>query len=90
MGVIKNKKQYLGKINSLQEQYLQRIIMETEISQSIGRNSGLRHTNKDCVVVLPILNSKSANTIKMPLDLNYVSSEIISALWDGIVGLWKK
>jgi hypothetical protein len=58
------------------EPIIQKILIETQINQSIGRNSGFRYKGYRCVVIIPVMQSNSFRRIKMPLSLNYVSENV--------------
>ena len=49
--------------------------LQTQVSQSIGRNSGFRDKGKKAVVVLPLLQRNSTKKFK-PINLNYISSDV--------------
>ena len=49
--------------------------LQTQVSQSIGRNSGFRDKGKKAVVVLPLLQRNSTKKFKT-INLNYISSDV--------------
>ena len=55
--------------------YIKQIQLQTQVSQSIGRNSGFRDQGKKTAVVLPILQPNSTRKFKS-IDLNYISPEV--------------
>jgi hypothetical protein len=58
------------------EPYIQDILIETQVSQSIGRNSGFRFSGKKCVVVLPVVHSNSTRRLSRTLRSNYISENV--------------
>ena len=59
------------------EPYIQEILIATQVSQSIGRNSGFRYSGKKCVVVLPVMHSKSTRRLSRALSSNYISENVL-------------
>jgi hypothetical protein len=59
------------------EPYIQEILIETQVSQSIGRNSGFRFSGKKCVVVLPVVHSNSTRRLSRTLKSNYISENVL-------------
>ena len=55
--------------------YIKQVNLQTQVSQSIGRNSGFRDKGKKAVVVLPLLQPNSTKKFK-PINLNYISSDV--------------
>lgn len=68
------------------EKTIQEILIQTEISQSIGRSQGFRFKNKMCYVVLPIMHSKSNTKFSRNLKFNYVSENVHVSNWDSESG----
>lgn len=64
-------------IRKLFENRTQEVLLESEVSQSIGRNSGFRGKGKRTYVVLPILVGGTNSTISKKMNLNYVSENVI-------------
>ncbi len=59
------------------EPYIQSILIETQVSQSIGRNSGFRFKGRKCVVLLPVMQSNSYTRLKRDFNFNYISPNIL-------------
>ena len=57
------------------QNYITQIQLQTQVSQSIGRNSGFRDQGKKTVVVLPLLMPNSTRKFK-PIGLNYISPNV--------------
>ena len=55
--------------------YIKQVQLQTQVSQSIGRNSGFRDKGKITAVVLPILQPNSNKKFK-PINLNYISPNV--------------
>lgn len=56
---------------------IQKLFIESRISQSIGRNSGFRYRGKKCYVALPLLSSNSCRRLKIKdFKINYISSNV--------------
>lgn len=53
------------------------ILLETNISQSIGRNQGFRSKGSKTVVVIPVLHSKHSHVISRNLNLSYTSPNVL-------------
>ena len=64
-----------SKIDNEINNYIKQVNLQTQVSQSIGRNSGFRDRGKKAVVVLPLLQRNSAKKFK-PINLNYISSDV--------------
>ena len=62
-------------ISDVCEPHIQQVLMESEVSQSIGRNSGFRDTGKNTLVILPLLMN---NTTRKSQDfrINYISENV--------------
>ncbi len=63
------------KIKKEIQNYIIQIQLQTQVSQSIGRNSGFRDKGKKTVVILPLLKPNSTSKFES-LDLNYVSPNV--------------
>jgi hypothetical protein len=59
------------------EPYIQEILIETQVSQSISRNSEFRFSGGKCVVVLPVVHSKSTRVLSRTLKTNYISENVL-------------
>jgi hypothetical protein len=62
------------------EHRVQNVMMEAEVSQSLGRNQGYRARGKKTLVVLPVLMNNTSRRIK-DIRLNYVSPEVNNYLF---------
>jgi hypothetical protein len=63
------------KANTAINTYIKQVYLSTQVSQSIGRNSGFRDQGKKTAVVLPILQPNSRSKFK-DIDLNYISTDV--------------
>ncbi len=59
------------------ESDINQVIIQCQVSQSIGRNSGFRNEGAKSTVILPILAPKSEYAFRMKLEFNYISSDIV-------------
>lgn len=66
---------YHEKLFNFSESIIQNILMETEISQSIGRNQGFRAKGKNTIVIIPALMGNTSRKTK-DLRFNYISSNV--------------
>lgn len=57
------------------QNYIRQAHLLTQVSQSIGRNSGFRNRDKKTIVVLPLLTANSKYNFKT-IDLNYISPNV--------------
>jgi hypothetical protein len=57
------------------EHRVQNVMMEAEVSQSLGRNQGYRARGQKTLVVLPVLMNNTSRRVK-DIRLNYVSSGV--------------
>lgn len=72
------------------QNFIKSVHLQSQVSQSIGRNSGFRNQhNKKTVVVLPLLDGNRQHNFKH-IDLNYVSSNVLIQLDFGDEGLVSK
>lgn len=55
--------------------YINEISLISQVSQSIGRNSGFRSTGSKTIVVLPILFPNTSKVFK-PINMNYVTPNV--------------
>lgn len=58
------------------EHRIQTILMENQVQQSIGRNSGFRYTSHNAVVVLPLLSGSAKNRMRFEPEFRYVSPNV--------------
>ena len=72
------------------EPIVQKILLETEVSQSIGRNSGFRENGADCVVLLPIIQHNTFRRIGRRLNLNYISKNVQVLDYDEATSSFKR
>lgn len=64
------------------QDYLNNVLMETAVSQSVGRNSGFRFVGQKCLIILPVLNARSARRLRRDIDLNYVTENVKAVNFD--------
>ncbi|MGL1862172.1 MAG: hypothetical protein OCC46_06585 [Pseudodesulfovibrio sp.] len=64
------------------EEYIKEVMIETQVSQSIGRNSGFRYKGYKCDVFIPILHSKSFNRFGRSITSNYVTEDVCIERFD--------
>jgi len=57
--------------------YIKQVQLQTQVSQSIGRNSGFRDKGKMTAVVLPLLEPNSNKKFKS-INLNYISPKVFT------------
>lgn len=57
------------------EPHIQQVLMESEVSQSIGRNSGFRDNGKQTIVILPLLMNNTNRKAK-DFRTNYISENV--------------
>nr|WP_321467680.1 hypothetical protein [uncultured Desulfobulbus sp.] len=79
----------LGKKNLTEEEVIkesepliQKILIETQVSQSIGRNSGFRDNGKKCIVIIPVLHPRSFKRMSRWLIFNYISLNVYIMSFD--------
>ena len=65
------------KKSNLIQKEIQKLFLESKISQSVGRNSGFRDNGKKCYVALPLLAPNSEKNIKIKnFEISYISSNV--------------
>ena len=65
------------KKSNLIQKEIQKLFLESKVSQSVGRNSGFRDNGKKCYVALPLLAPNSEKNIKIKnFEISYISSNV--------------
>jgi len=72
------------------EPIVQEILLETEVSQSIGRNSGFRANGARCVVLLPLIQNNTFRRIARRTNLNYISKNVKVLDYDEATSSFKR
>ena len=65
------------KKSNLIQKEIQKLFLESKVSQSVGRNSGFRDNGKKCYVALPLLAPNSEKNLKIKnFEISYISSNV--------------